>query len=192
MKRRVQKNLAPTPRILAAARERAVQDVAVVNARALEDEARRGLLPWRAEAIGIVGEDRQHLLLEGVRSADAIVEGAKFYDPVGDEGVIVARVRRDQVLIEVGPLHLSALTPAQSECLRFTRTAYDEDHDLVSRLVIEHVLDAAATGMRSWLDSPSWRTVVPANSSYVWRALGERLIMQFWGAGVDARRAVWV
>jgi len=162
-------------------------DVGLANERALVEEARLGVTPWHAGPLGLVAEDHQHLLVAGVRDRGAIVNGAAFYDPVMDQGVLVTP-DGNEVLVEIGTLHLKdtpGLSKLQRACLELAAGAYNDDRDLVSRWVVQRVLEAAEIGLRDGIDMPSWRGLLPRRPDAVWRALGDRWIMQPWGIGVD-------
>ena len=124
---RVRRNLVRMP---SQARFRALvksKGVPAAEEAALRAEERAGILPWQATPEGLVAEDYVHLLLEGERSFKGILGGAAFYDPVGDEAVLVTPEGKE-VLVEAGPLHLaSRLSGFLASCLDHVVTAYGDD-----------------------------------------------------------------
>ncbi len=80
-------------------------DVVAAEVEALQVSEATGWKPWLATPSGLVGPDYAHVLLEGVRSFESLLDGAALYDPVRDEVVLVSSDDRE-TSVAIGSLNL--------------------------------------------------------------------------------------
>lgn len=194
--RRTARRADPDTRLNELAKTRGVE---AAEDAALSSEEKQGIVPWRATPSGLIGPDYAHVLLEGERNYDRIVDGAVLYDPNLDQ-VVLIEPDGNEVLVTVGTLSLDQALSGRGwkkilgDAVALAINAYsDEGPGVASHWLVRRVREAALLVLHTEGHSVDWIGLLPRDPSVVWRQLGKRWIVEPWGLGThDELLGGWV